>query len=123
MSLGVKEFLELINNKLEELEEKIVLIDPNEASEFPCRQINTPLKSVNRSHALDTFQISIKHWNEDQKSAIQMADTTDAKLLEYNLIRISTNQCTLDEVLQKYQITTTYEVKYNALTNAFQLIK
>ena len=123
MSLGVKEFLELVNNKLAELEEKLVFSKPTESSEFPCREINTPLKSVNKTHALETFQISIKHWNENQKSAMEMADKTDEKLLEYNLVRISTNQCTLDEILQKYQLTSTYEVKYNALTNAFQLIK
>ena len=123
MSLGVKEFLELISNKLTELEEKIVFIKPTESSEFPCREINTPLKSVNKTHALETFQISIKHWNENQKGAMDMSDKTDTKLLEYNLVRISTNQCTLDEALQKYQLTSTYEVRYNALTNAFQIIK
>lgn len=123
MSLGVKEFSELMYEKLEELEDVVVLTNPSTTSEFPCREMGTPLKSVNKTHALDTFQISIKHWNESQRAAMEMADKSDEKLLEYNLIRTSTSPCIYDEVLQKYGLTTTYEVRYNALTNAFQIIR
>lgn len=123
MELGVKAFLEIVKSKLSEFNEEVILIDPNKESQFPCRQIGTPLKSVEKANAFDTFQISIQHWHENQGFAMKMADETDLKLLSCNLIRIRTNPCIYDETLQKYQLTSTYEVRYNALTNAFQKIK
>lgn len=121
--LGTKEFSDLIYNKLAELEDETILTNPKATSKFPCREIQTPLKSVNKTRALDTFQISIKHWDDKQRNAMEMTDKTDEKLLEYNLVRTGTSPCIFDEILQKYGITTTYEVRYNALTNAFQIIK
>lgn len=123
MSLGVKEFSDLMYDKLVELQDEVVLTNPSTTSKFPCRELGTPLKSVNITHALDTFQISIKHWHESQRTVMEMADKTDVKLLEYNLVRTNTSPCIFDEILQKYGLTTTYEVKYNALTNAFQRIR
>lgn len=123
MSLGVKEFSDLMYDKLIELEGEVVLTNPSTTSKFPCREMQTPLKSVNKTRALDTFQISIKHWNDKQRDAMEMADKTDEKLLEYNLVRTNTSPCIYDSILQKYGLTTTYEVRYNALTNAFQIIR
>ena len=120
--LGTKEFSDLIYEKLAKLGDETILTNPKTTSKFPCREIQTPLKSVNRTNALVTFQISIKHWNNKQRNAIEMTDKTDEKLLEYNLVRTGTSPCIFDEILQKYGITTTYEVRYNALTNAFQII-
>lgn len=121
--LGTKEFSDLIYDKLAKLGDETILTNPKTTSKFPCREIQTPLKSVNRTNALVTFQISIKHWNNKQRNAMEMTDKTDEKLLEYNLVRTGTSPCIFDEILQKYGITTTYEVRYNALTNAFQIIK
>lgn len=123
MSYGTKQFSDFIYERLEELGDEVVLINPKTTSKFPCREMNTPLKSTNRSNALDTFQISIKHWNESQRDAMEMADKTDEKLLEHNLVRTSTSPCLYDEILQKYGLTTTYEVRYNHLTHAFQIIR
>jgi hypothetical protein len=121
--LGTKEFSDLIYDKLVELKDEIVLTNPSTTSKFPCRELSTPLKSINKTDALATFQISIKHWHEKERSAMEMTDKTDDKLLEYNLVRINTSICMYDSILQKYGITTTYEVRYNALTNAFQRIR
>lgn len=123
MSLGTKEFSDYIYDKLAELGDEVVLTNPSTTSKFPLREMNTPLKSVNTTRALDTFQISIKHWNESQRTAMEMTDQTDEKLLEYNLVRTNTSPCIYDEILRKYNVTTTYEVRYNALTNAFQRIR
>lgn len=123
MSLGIKEFSDLIYDKLNELGDEVMLINPNTKGKFPCREVNTPLKRVNRTKALETFQISIKHWSKEQRDVMEMTDKTDEKLLEYNLVRTNTSPCIYDEILQKYGLTTTYEVKYNALTNAFQIIR
>lgn len=123
MSLGTKEFSDYIYDKLTELDDEIILTNPTTKSKFPCREMLTPLKSVNRTKALDTFQISIKHWNKSQRTAMEMTDKTDEKLLEYNLVRTSTSPAIYDEITSKYAITTTYEVRYNNLTNAFQIIR
>lgn len=123
MSLGLKEFSDFTYEKLDELGDEVVLTNPSTTSKFPCREINTPLKSVDKIHVLDRFQISIKHWHSKQRSVMEMTDKTDEKLLEYNFIRTNTSPCLYDDILKKYGLTTTYEVKYNALTNAFQRIK
>ena len=123
MNLGVKEFSDLMYDKLVELEDEVILTNPTTTSKFPCREMQTPLKSINKTGALSTFQISIKHWHQKQRSAMEMTDKTDEKLLEYNLVRTNTSPCLYDAILQKYGLTTTYEVKYNALTNAFQRIR
>ena len=121
--LGIKEFSDLIYDKLNTLGDEVVLVNPTTESKFPCREINTPLMRINRTNAQCTFQISIKHWNASQRSAMEMSDNTDNKLLECNLVRTSTSPCIYDEIIQKYGLTTSYEVKYNALTNAFMRIK
>lgn len=121
--LGTKKFSDLIYDKLVNLNDEVILTNPKTTSKFPCREMNTPLKSININKALCTFQISIKHWNDSQREVMEMTDETDEKLLEYNLIRTNTSPCIYDEILQKYGLTTTYEVKYNALTNAFQRIR
>lgn len=121
--LGTKEFSDLIYDKLVELGDETILTNPKTTSKFPCREIQTPLKSINRTKALATFQISIKHWNDKQRDAMEMADKTDEKLLEYNLVRTNTSPCIFDAILQKYGLTTIYEVRYNAFTNAFQIIR
>lgn len=121
--LGTKEFSDLIYDKLIQLGDEVVLTNPSTTSKFPCREMMTPLKSINKTKALATFQISIKHWHEKQRITMEMADKTDEKLLEYNLVRTNTSLCIYDAILQKYGLTTTYEVRYNALTNAFQIIR
>lgn len=121
--LGTKEFSDLIYDKLVELKDEVILTNPKTTSKFPCRELQTPLKSINKTKALATFQISIKHWHEKQRETMEMADKTDEKLLEYNMVRTNTSPCIYDEILQKYGLTTTYEVRYNALTNAFQIIR
>ena len=121
--LGTKEFSDYIYDKLVELEDEVVLTNPKTTSKFPCREMQTPLKSINRTKAMCTFQISIKHWADKQRETMEMSDKTDDKLLEYNLVRTNTSPCIFDSILQKYGLTTTYEVRYNALTNAFQRIR
>lgn len=121
--LGTKEFSDYIYDKLIQIKTEVIQTNPNVESKFPCREMMTPLKSINKTGVIATFQISIKHWNDKQRSAMEMTDETDKKLLEYNLVRTNTSPCIYDQILQKYGLTTTYEVKYNALTNAFELIR
>lgn len=123
MSIGTKEFSDLIYDKLIELGEEVKFTKPNVDSKYPYREIMVSSKNTEKLNILYVFKISIKHWNEQPYNLLEMSDKTDKKLLENNLIRTNTSECIYDETLEKYELTTTYEVKYNALSNAFQTIK
>lgn len=126
--LSIKEFNDLIYEKLEDLyENEPILSNPDTESKFPILELHTPLKSVNKTEnafpILSTFQISITCWNEKQRQAMQMTDEVDTKLQEYNLIRTNTSLAIYDSILQKYGITITYEVRYNSITTSFNFIR
>lgn len=125
--LSIKEFSDLVYEKLESLNYEQVLTNPTTESIFPCLELHTPLKSVNKTEnafpILSTFQMSITCWDEKQKICMEMASEADIKLQEFNLIRTNTSLVNYDSILQKYGITTTYEVRYNALTDSFDFIR
>lgn len=125
--LGIKEFSDLIYEKLEALKYKQILTNPITTSKFPCLELHTPLKSVSKTERafpiLSTFQISITCWNEKQRQAMQMTDEVDIKLQEYNFTRISTSPAIYDQILQKYGITIIFEVRYNSITDSFNFIR
>lgn len=104
-----------------------VLTTPTTESKFPCRVINTPLESINKTEnalpVLKTFQVMIEHWASKQRDCMEMANKTDLELRKKNLIKTNTNQILFDEITKKYRLITTYEVRYNALTNSFQFIR
>lgn len=124
--LSIKEFSDLVYEKLENLyKNKPILSNPNTESKFPILELHTPLKSVNLTEngfpIRSTFQISITCWNEKQRQAMQMTDEVDTKLQELNFIRTNTSPAIYDSILQKYGITITFEVRYNSITNSFNL--
>lgn len=125
--LSELEFSDLVYEKLESLKYKQILTNPTTASKFPCLELHTPLKSVNLTENAfpikSTFQISITCWNEKQRQALKMADEVDKKLQEYNFTRTNTNPAIYDSILQKYGITITFEVIYNAIMNSFDFIR
>ena len=53
--------------------------------------------------------------------AMKMADEVDEKLQELNFIRTNTSPAVYDQILQKYGITITFEVRYNSITTSFNL--
>lgn len=126
--LSIKEFSDLVYEKLEELyTNKPILSNPKTESKFPILELHTPLKSVNKTEnafpILSTFQISITCWNEKQREAMEMTSKVDEELQKINFVRTNTSPAIYDAILQKYGITITYEVRYNSLTNSFQFIK
>ena len=125
--LSIKEFSDLIYEKLESLKYKQILTNLTTTSRFPCLELHTPLKSVNKTEnafpVLSTFQISITCWNEKQRQAMQMTDEVDTKLQEYTLTRTNTSPAVYDQILQKYGITITFEVRYNSITSSFNFIR
>ena len=125
--LSIKEFSDLVYEKLEVLQYKQILTNPTTTSKFPCLELHTPLKSVNKTENAfpikSTFQISITCWNEKQRQAMQMTDEVSAKLQELNFTRTNTSPAVYDSILQKYGITVTFEVIYNAIMNSFDFIR
>lgn len=123
--LSVKEFSDLVYEKLETLKYKQILTNPTSTSKFPCLELHTPLKSVslteNAFPIKSTFQISITCWDEKQRQAMLMADEVSTKLQEYNFIKTNTNPAVYDQILQKYGITITFEVRFNSITSSFNL--
>ena len=104
-----------------------VLTTPTTESTFPCRVIDTPLESINKTDngtpILKTFQASIEHWDNDQRVCMEMASNTDKKLQKRNFTRTNSSPIVFDQITKKYRFTTTYEVRYNALTNSFSYIR
>lgn len=104
-----------------------VLTTPTTESIFPCRVIDTPLESINNSNngipIRKTFQVSIEHWDDNQRVCMEMANRTDKQLQKRNFIRTNSSPITYDQITKKYRFLTTYEVRYNGLTNSFSYIR
>ena len=111
----------------EETNTETVLTTPTTESKFPCRVIETPLESVNKTDngipILKTFQVSIEHWDNKQRFCMEMANNTDKQLQKRNFTRTNSSPIIFDQITKKYRFITTYEVRYNALTNSFCYIR
>ncbi|MEG2311002.1 MAG: hypothetical protein RSB76_03335 [Clostridia bacterium] len=122
-----KQMSDLIYDKLVELKDEVVLQNPSKESIFPCRVLQTPIESIRKTNnampVLKTFQIVIEHWCSKQRECMDMSNKTDEKLREYNLIRTNASQIIFDDITKKNRQIVTYEVRYNLLTNAFEVIK
>ncbi|MFQ8989360.1 MAG: hypothetical protein ACLR6T_11880, partial [Intestinibacter sp.] len=104
-----------------------VLTTPTTESKFPCRVIETPLENTNNSDngipIRKTFQVSIEHWDNKQRFCMEMANNTDKQLQKRNFTRTNSSPIIFDQITKKYRFITTYEVRYNALTNSFSYIR
>lgn len=106
---------------------EVVLTTPTTESTFPCRIIDTPLESINNTNNATpirkTFQVSIEHWDNKQRVCMEMADRTDKQLQKRNFSRTNSSPIIFDQITKKYRFVTTYEVRWNALTNSFSYIR
>lgn len=111
----------------EETNTEVVLTTPTTESTFPCRVIDTPLESINNTNNATpirkTFQVSIEHWDNKQRVCMEMADRTDKQLQKRNFTRTNSSPIIFDQITKKYRFVTTYEVRWNALTNSFSYIR
>ena len=112
---------------IEEKNTETVLTTPTTESVFPCRVIETPLENTNNSNngvpIRKTFQVSIEHWASEQRFCMEMANNTDKTLQKRNFTRTNSSPIIFDQITKKYKFITTYEVRYNALTNSFNYIR
>ena len=106
---------------------EVSLQTPTTESIFPCRLINTPLDSVLKSEnaipILKDFQITIEHWSDSQRKCMEMASNTDKALQKKNMVRTNTQPIMYDEITKKHRLITSYEVRWNGITNSFNFIK
>lgn len=106
---------------------EVILENPTTESIFPCRLIHTPLDSVRKSEnaipILKDFQITIEHWASKQRNCMEMASNTDKALQKRNMLRTNTQPIMYDEITKKYRLITSYEVRWNGITNSFNFIK
>lgn len=118
--------LSIIQDNGEE-DTEAVLTTPTTESKFPCRVIETPLESVNKTNdgvpIRKTFQVSIEHWDNKQRFCMEMANNTDKKLQRRNFTRTNSSPIIFDQITKKYRFITTYEVRWNGLTNSFSYIR
>lgn len=87
---STKDMSDLLYNDLSIIQDiegtntETVLTTPTTESTFPCRVIDTPLESTNNSNngipVRKTFQVSIEHWDNNQRMCMEMADRTDKQL-------------------------------------------
>lgn len=130
---STKDMSDLIYNDLSKIQDndgvdtEIALTTPTTESIFPCRIVETPLENVNKTNngvpILKTFQVSIEHWDNKQRFCMEMANKTDKKLQIRNFTRTNSSPIVFDQITKKYKFITTYEVRYNALTNSFCYIR
>ena len=128
-----KQMSDMLNDILENIEDvkgvrtETTLITPTTESKFPVRVINTPLESVNKTRNAipirKTFQTTIEHWSDKQRFCMEMANNTDLELRKKNIVRTNTSPILFDPITKKYRLITTYEVRYNAITNSFEYIR
>ena len=106
---------------------EVVLTTPTTESTFPWRVNDTPLESINNTNNATpirkTFQVSIEHWDNKQRVCMEMANNTDKKLQKRNFTRTNSSPIIFDQITKKYRFVTTYEVRWNALTNSFSYIR
>lgn len=125
--LSIREVSDLICEKLEVLKYEQVLIYPTTESIFPCLELHTPLKSVNKTQNAfpikSTFQVSITCYDESQRKCMEMTNEVEEVLRKMNFCRTNTSSSIFDPITKKYGITTTFEVRYNAITDSFDFIK
>lgn len=129
----IKEMSDLIYTILSTIQDdgtnntECVLSNPTTKSKFPCRVISTPLESVSQSYnavpIIKNFQVSIEHWANKQRDAIQMSSLTDERMREKNFIRINTSNVWFDETTKKYIIRTTYENRYYSVNDSFEVVR
>lgn len=128
-----KQMSDMVNDILENIEDakgaktETTLTTPTTESKFPIRVINTPLEIVNKSRNAipirKTFQFPIEHWSSKQRFCMEMANNTDSELRKKNIIRTNSSPILFDPITKKYRFITTYEVRYNAITNSFEYVR
>lgn len=122
------QFTKWVVAKLDTIEGlEVVLANPSGDSVFPCAVVSTPLIRVVRTENSTPVEIIISiqvdFWDSTKYSVMSLSDQANIKLREYNLTRVNTTIDLFDEITKKYRYGGNYEVKYNSITNSYEIIK
>ena len=122
------QFTKWVVAKLDTIEGlEVVLANPSGDSVFPCAVVSTPLIRVIRTENSTPVEIIISiqvdYWDSTKYSVMSLSDQANIKLREYNLTRVNTTIDLFDEITKKYRYGGNYEVKYNSITNSYEIIK
>lgn len=118
-----EQLTKMLCEKLNTLGYKIILSNQVVDNAYSTIVVNTPLESVTKKYNIvvlqKTFQMTIECLADNKYNVMKMMDEVSQVLIQYNFTRINTLPDTIDEVSKKYKLSTTFEVKYNGLTNSF----
>ena len=125
--ISLKEFSDLIYDKLSTLNKEVVLEEPQADSVFPCFVIRTPLESVRESidaqPLMKQYQITIEYWDDSKRECMEISSSVDNVLSSMNMIRTNTANIDFDSITRKNRIICTYEVRYDCIHNSFVFIR
>lgn len=125
--LTMKQFIDIVVEKLKELEIEVTLANPTTESKFPCKVVSTPLINIRKQEEVipiyTRFSISVEEWASKQFQCMEMTQETIEKLREHNICKTSNGIALRDSITNKYRLINNYEVNFNGLTNSFEAIK
>ena len=125
--IDLKEFSDLIYDKLSALNIETVLEEPQVDSVFPCFVIRTPLESVresmNAQPLMKQYQVTVEYWDNSKRKCMEISSLMDSVLSTLNMIRTNTSNIDFDSITRKNRIICTYEVRYDCIHNSFVFIR
>ncbi|HCA28907.1 MAG TPA: hypothetical protein DEP23_04715 [Ruminococcaceae bacterium] len=97
----------------------VMLANPESDAYFPACVIQPPLEKPHGMAAYD-LSFTIEVWAADQYSALKIFDKVRIKLEEYNLALTNNTPLFYDTATKKWRYGGYFEVRWNAITNAFE---
>ena len=96
-----------------------MLTNPNSEARFPACVVQPPIERPSGTAAYD-LSFTVEVWAADQYSALRILDEVRIKLEEYNLALTGSTPLFYDEATNKWRYGGYFEVRWNAITNAFE---
>ena len=125
--LGIEEFTRIIVRKLEELNNEIVLQNPQEKDIFPCGVVSNVMRKnlilENSIPVESTFSVTVEWWSDKHYTSMKLFDEASKKLRELNVLLNTNTTSRYDDITRKYVVGGNYRVNYNGITNSFQIIR
>lgn len=126
--MTLEDLTKLIVSKLKEIQNvEVTLQNPTTESKFPCKVVRTPLENILMTNEGTTvkarYSITIEEWANKKYDCMSMSNTTQTKLKELNITKVSNDVDLYDNITNKYRLITNYEVNYNGIYNSLELVK
>ncbi len=123
--LSEAEFTKYTVKQVEQLG-NTTLSNPDSSEQFPIAVIGNTMRNIlkteNNIPIYSRFSITVEWWANSKYEAMELFDTTNKALREYNYIPIGSPIDIYDEITKKHRYGSRYEVNYNGLTNSLERI-